>query len=126
MDETLSGSKSAKRLVHNAKMDGKEDLRAHHVDNGTDSPTFGEKGEHGHRDPILDQFSPADFKAIKKKLDLRLILTLGLMYCVSLMDRTNMPNAAIAGMTVELEMVEPNGIRYARASTPQTYSLLLI
>ena len=87
------------------------------MDNGTDSPTFGEKGDHGHRDPILDHFSPADHKRIKKTLDLRLILTLGLMYCVSLMDRTNMPNANIAGMTVELDMDEPNGIRYVGVST---------
>jgi len=36
---------------------------------------------------VLNEFSPADHKRIKRKIDIRLVLTLGLMYCVSLMDR---------------------------------------
>lgn len=99
-------------------MDPKAD-RAQHMDmKGTDSPPYLEKAESdGYRNPALDGFTPADHKRIKRKIDVRLVLTLGLMYCVSLMDRTNMPNAAIAGMNVELEMYEPGeAIRYVSLS----------
>jgi hypothetical protein len=39
-----------------------------------------------------------------------LILTTGVMYCVSLMDRTNLSAAAIAGMTQDLKLTV--GFRY--------------
>lgn len=76
-------------------MDLKSD-RPEHMDNkGTDSPPSLEKMDYEKRDvnrnPALDYFGPADHKRIKRKIDRRLVLTLGLMYCVSLMDRTNMP-----------------------------------
>jgi hypothetical protein len=32
-----------------------------------------------------------------RKVDLRLVSTLGVLYCASLMDRTNLGSAAIAG-----------------------------
>lgn len=48
-------------------------------------------------DPILDRYSDADIKRVVRKVDLRLIPLCGLMYCVSLLDRTNLSNAAIAG-----------------------------
>merc|ERR1711977_706961 len=35
------------------------------------------------------------------------------MYCVSLLDRTNLSNAAIAGMTVELELTMGSVDRYS-------------
>ena len=102
-------------------MDLKGDRPQHNDMKGTDSPPMMEKtdsGSHdGFRDPILDEFSAADHKRIKRKIDVRLVLTLGLMYCVSLMDRTNMPNAALAGMTVELQMYLPGeAIRYVSLS----------
>lgn len=53
-------------------------------------------------------FTPEEGRKIKHKIDRRLVLVLGAMYCVSLMDRTNLSNAAIAGMRNELFMVGNN------------------
>lgn len=50
-------------------------------------------------------------KKIIRRVDLRLVVTVGVMYCVSLMDRTNLSAANIAGMNVELDMV--TGYRYS-------------
>ena len=51
----------------------------------------------GSYDPIVDRYSDEDVARIIRKIDLRLIPLCGLMYCVSLLDRTNLSNAAIAG-----------------------------
>lgn len=45
----------------------------------------------------LSQWSIEQQKRIVRKIDLRLIPLCGIMYCVSLLDRTNLSNAAIAG-----------------------------
>jgi len=36
----------------------------------------------------IDAFTPAEQKKIIRRIDRRLVVTLGFMYCVSLMDRT--------------------------------------
>lgn len=64
-------------------------------------------------DPILDRYTDADIKRVVRKVDLRLIPLCGLMYCVSLLDRTNLSNAAIAGMTKELNLRTKNPDRYS-------------
>jgi len=48
-------------------------------------------------DSILNQFSPDEQKKILHKVDKHLIPICGVMYCVSLLDRTNLSNASIAG-----------------------------
>lgn len=50
---------------------------------------------------------------IIKRIDRRLVLTVGALYCVSLMDRVNMSAANIAGMAKELELT---GFKYAIAN----------
>lgn len=67
-------------------------------------------------DPV---FSRKEQRKIINRIDRRLITTTGAMYCVSLMDRTNLPNAAIAGMNVELELNV--GFRYVSALSPLHY-----
>ncbi|CAM1502709.1 Fc.00g074850.m01.CDS01 [Cosmosporella sp. VM-42] len=54
-------------------------------------------------------FSPAEQRKIIRRIDRRLVVTVGALYCVSLMDRTNMSAANIAGMSVELVLT---GNRY--------------
>lgn len=49
-------------------------------------------------------FAPQEQRKIIRRIDLRLVVTVGIMYCVSLMDRTNMSAANIAGMKVELHL----------------------
>lgn len=63
---------------------------------------------------ILDhEFTPAEQKRIIQRIDRRLVTTVGFMYCVSLMDRTNLGAAVIAGMGVELKLI---GERYVSSA----------
>lgn len=50
------------------------------------------------------EYSPAEQSKIIHKVDRRLISTCGILYCISLMDRTNLSAAALAGMTAELRL----------------------
>ncbi|GIZ41949.1 hypothetical protein CKM354_000523200 [Cercospora kikuchii] len=59
---------------------------------------------------IESEFTPEEQRKIIHRIDRRLIITVGVMYCVSLMDRTNLSAAAIAGMTTDLVLV---GFRYS-------------
>ena len=43
------------------------------------------------------EFSPEEQKHIIQRVDRRLIVTCGFMYCVSLLDRTNLGAAVVAG-----------------------------
>jgi sugar phosphate permease len=61
-------------------------------------------------DRAINAFTPEQQKKIIRKIDLRLIPTLGFMYCVSLMDRTNLGVAMVAGMGVDLKLT---GERYS-------------
>jgi hypothetical protein len=44
-----------------------------------------------------NDFSPAETKKLIARIDRRLVLTVGVLYCISLMDRTNLSSANIAG-----------------------------
>ena len=46
---------------------------------------------------LVNEFSEAEQKRIVRRIDRRLVTTLGVLYCASLMDRTNLGSAAIAG-----------------------------
>lgn len=54
-------------------------------------------------------FTKAEQRRIIGRIDRRLVVMVGAMYCVSLMDRTNMSSANIAGMSKELVLT---GFRY--------------
>lgn len=66
-------------------------------------------------------FTHDEQRKIIRRIDRRLVITVGIMYCVSLMDRTNLSNAAIAGMTEELSLGVQN--RYVSASPLLTCQL---
>ena len=51
-------------------------------------------------DMRINRFTPAEQARIIRRIDIRLVLTLGFLYCTSLMDRTNLSSAAIAGSVV--------------------------
>ena len=59
---------------------------------------------------ILEGWSYHEQKKLLRRVDLRLIPICGLLYCVSLLDRTNLSNATIAGMGEELNLVNVNGV----------------
>jgi hypothetical protein len=48
-------------------------------------------------DARIAEFSPEEQKKIIRRVDYRLVLTLGFLYMCSLMDRTNLGAANIAG-----------------------------
>jgi len=77
-----------------------------HVENGQQSDDERKSVE----DDPLTYFTPAEQKKIIHRLDRRLVTVVGVMYCVSLMDRSNLSNAAIAGMNQELALTV--GMRY--------------
>jgi len=43
------------------------------------------------------EFTPQEQKKIIHRIDRRLVVTVGVLYCISLMDRTNLSAANIAG-----------------------------
>jgi hypothetical protein len=43
------------------------------------------------------EFTPAEQRKIIHRVDRRLVVTVGVLYCISLMDRTNLSSANIAG-----------------------------
>lgn len=57
-------------------------------------------------DSRVATFTLKEQKAIMWRVDRRLVLTLGFLYLVSLMDRTNLGAAAIAGYVIVLRMVK--------------------
>ncbi|KAK2742939.1 hypothetical protein FQN57_005069 [Myotisia sp. PD_48] len=59
----------------------------------------------------VDMYTEKQMSRIRRRVDLRLIPCLGLMYAVSLMDRKNVANAAIAGMRQDLDLIK--GYRYS-------------
>jgi MFS transporter, ACS family, DAL5 transporter family protein len=63
-------------------------------DDSTDADDFG--------------FTPEEQRKIIAHVDRRLVITVGVLYCVSLMDRTNLSAAAIAGMREELNLLVNN------------------
>lgn len=70
--------------------------------------------------PYIDpEYTIKEQQKIIHRVDRRLIGTIGVMYCISQMDRTNLGFAAIAGMTAEMEMTV--GFRYvsSRLSEPK-------
>ena len=55
---------------------------------------------------VINAFTPEEQKKLMWRIDRRLVVTLGFMYCVSLMDRTNTGILAITGMVVDLNLIE--------------------
>ncbi|KKA29413.1 hypothetical protein TD95_004605, partial [Thielaviopsis punctulata] len=61
--------------------------------------------------PNASAFSPAEQRRIIHRIDRRLVVIVGVMYCISLMDRTNMSAAAIAGMRTEIHLFDNKYVR---------------
>jgi hypothetical protein len=48
-------------------------------------------------DPRINAFSVKEQRKIFRRIDIRLVVTLGCMYMISLLDRTNLGAASVAG-----------------------------
>lgn len=76
--------------------------------------TNSDKGVSSDADSDLTRFSPEETKRIIRRIDLRLVPIVGLMYCISLQDRVNLSLAALAGMTSDLKLTaDPSVERYS-------------
>lgn len=71
-------------------------------------------------DAFDDEFSEAEGKKILRRIDRRLVVLVGFMYCISLMDRTNISAAAVAGMNEELHLT---GNRYVSLISSSSLNL---
>ncbi|KAJ2906902.1 MFS general substrate transporter [Zalerion maritima] len=58
-------------------------------------------------------FTEKEQRAIVHRVDRRLVVTVGALYCVSLMDRTNLSAANIAGMKEELLLIDNRYVSFA-------------
>lgn len=56
-------------------------------------------------DVSANEYSPEEQRRIIRRVDYRLVNILGILYCASLMDRTNLSSAAIAGLVLKLSKV---------------------
>lgn len=50
-----------------------------------------------HNEEIINSFTPDEQKKIVRRIDVRLVLTMGCLFIVSLLDRTNLGAASVAG-----------------------------
>lgn len=57
------------------------------------------------QDAYVEEFTPAEQRKIIHRIDRRLVTTCGIMYTVSLMDRTNLSAAAIAGYAARFTQI---------------------
>lgn len=72
-------------------------------------------GENLDDDPI---YTRTEQRKIIHRVDRRLITIAGTIYMNSLMDRSNLPNAGIAGMNLDLEMIN---MRYVCIDTKRKF-----
>ncbi|KAI1419161.1 major facilitator superfamily MFS-1 [Xylaria sp. FL1777] len=56
----------------------------------------------------VEEFSPKEAKRIVARIDRRLVTVTGFMYCISVMDRTNLGAAYIAGLGRDLQLTIDN------------------
>ncbi|GAB7366182.1 hypothetical protein MBLNU230_g7742t1 [Neophaeotheca triangularis] len=78
------------------------------------SPVFEGKDIRKEDDELVNSFTVEETRKLMRRVDLRLIPICGAMYCVSLLDRTNLSNACIAGLCDELVLEDVNGVdRYS-------------
>ncbi|KAI0122034.1 MFS general substrate transporter [Daldinia grandis] len=68
------------------------------------------EGEKTQSSTVVDDVDEEEGKKIIWRIDRRLVTLVGVLYCISLMDRTNLSAAAVAGMNNELNLV---GQRYS-------------
>ncbi|CBX97915.1 hypothetical protein IAQ61_000905 [Plenodomus lingam] len=76
----------------------------HHDAEKHSSPSLKENDDATSTDGYECEFTEREQRKIIHRIDRRLVVTVGVLYCVSLMDRTNLSAAAIAGMNAELKL----------------------
>ncbi|KAL1581892.1 hypothetical protein WHR41_09336 [Cladosporium halotolerans] len=84
------------------------------LENASWSPPSQSRHTPGGDEQLLQSWSNHEQRKLIRRVDARLIPMCGVMYCVSLLDRTNLSNAVIAGMGEELMLANIDGVdRYS-------------
>lgn len=73
---------------HSPEKDAKSETGDHHIESGLKDLSD---------DDRATAFTLKEQKAIVRRVDRRLVVTLGCLYCISLLDRTNLGAASVAG-----------------------------
>lgn len=73
-----------------------------------------EKGLSGQVEPRLSRFTKEEEEAVIKKLDWHLMPLIFVLYSLSVLDRSNLGNAKVAGMQNDIDI---GGNRYSRLGT---------
>lgn len=70
-----------------------------HTDIEKTTPSLREEVHHdgSSHDELESEFTLKEQRKIVHRVDRRLVVTVGILYCISLMDRTNLSAASIAG-----------------------------
>lgn len=71
-----------------AAMETEKSLEASHIEDAEKNSI--QPGE-------CDYFTPKEKKRLTRRIDIRLVIPLGCLYCISLLDRTNLGAASVAG-----------------------------
>lgn len=103
----------------------KQDLEYSHID----SPMKDFKSNNHDVAVVEDNdfgFTQAEQRSIIRRIDRRLVITVGAMYCISLMDRTNMSAAHIAGMGVELNLINNRYVSLCLITDEQGFAWLTV
>ncbi|KAI0103817.1 major facilitator superfamily MFS-1 [Nemania sp. FL0031] len=80
----------------------------------SDSSSGHEKGRMDVEAASVDEISPSEARSIISRIDRRLVTVTGVMYCISVMDRTNLGAAYVAGLGKDLQLTVGN--RYSLAT----------
>ncbi|KIX02770.1 uncharacterized protein Z518_08712 [Rhinocladiella mackenziei CBS 650.93] len=88
--------------------DGNKSVQPTHLEDLGDDMTESKVRGHGEDQ---NSFSPKEIGHIRRRIDYRLVPALGMLFAISLMDRSNISAAAIAGMRVDLDLL--SGYRYS-------------
>jgi hypothetical protein len=99
-------------------MEVEEKHNDHHVETYSDDVNkVGDHEEQRHYANIDEGFDPHEIKRIVRKIDYRLIPILSAMYCISLIDRTNLSLARAANsMQMQKDLRLDIGYRYSIAA----------
>jgi hypothetical protein len=82
-----------------------DDMHLEKAPDATPGASLNSLGESLDDDPV---YTRAEQRKIIHRVDRRLITVAGIIYMNSLMDRSNLPNAMIAGMAVDLGLINNN------------------
>ena len=75
-----------------------EHTTTHDIERPADTEQVELKKEYNYEnDPRITQFNPDEQKRIYRRVDVRLVVTCGCLYMISLLDRTNLGAASVAG-----------------------------